>query len=255
MLVSIITPAYNAAKLIPHTINSVLAQTYTEWEMIIVNDGSKDETIAVVEEFIAQNTNENGECKIKLITQENGGSAKARNTGIKAANGRYIALLDSDDVWDAEFLQSQLELMKQKDAVLVYGSYRRINEKGEEILRPLIATEKTDYKDMTWLNRVGCLTGVYDTQKFGKIYFDESLKSLLDDYDYWLRIVQKCGVAYGSQKVLSSYRIFASQTTGKKSKLVGVHYRFYRNHLKMGVLESVAHTIYWGVAGFFKFLR
>ncbi len=249
-MVSIITAAYNAERFIGETIGAVLAQTHTDWEMIVVNDGSKDATASVVQGFIEREIAERGTSRIRLISQPNGGTAKARNTALAAAQGRYVAILDADDLWDAQYLQKQLAFMAAQGATLVYGSYRRIDERGAEILRPLIATPRTDWRDMTWLNRVGCLTGLYDTQGTGgKLFFDESLKSLLDDYDYWLRIVQKCGVAYGNPEVLASYRIFAHQTTSKKRKLIGVHWRFYRQHMKMGVVESALHTIYWGMAG------
>ena len=246
-LVSIITPCYNGSKYIGETIKSVLAQTYKEWEMIIVDDGSKDNSVEILEEF-AQKDN-----RIKLIKQPNGGSANARNNGIRNAEGRYIALLDADDLWDNNFLEEQLKFMKEKNVVLVYGSYRRIDENSNEILRPLIAREKSTLKDMQRMCYIGCLTGLYDSKKFGKVYLKEELKSIRDDYAYWLDIMQFEKVAYGNQKVLASYRVLVNSVTGKKAKLIKAQYNFYRNYLKLGFFRSVYNTIYWGCSGLFKF--
>ena len=127
-LVSIITPVYNGAKYVRETIESVLKQTYTNWEMIIVDDGSKDKSADIVNEYVLRDS------RIRLLRQANGGSASARNNGIRNANGQYIALLDADDLWEANFLDSQLTLMRKENAIVVHASYKRINEKSEEIL-------------------------------------------------------------------------------------------------------------------------
>ena len=141
-LVSIITPLYNGEKFVAQTIESVLAQTYKNWEMIIINDGSKDNSEEIAKAYSAKDE------RIKVFSQENAGSAAARNNGIRRAEGRYIALLDADDLWDANFLESQLNLMKETGAELVYASHRRIDENGKECLRPFIVSGTTDYKGL-----------------------------------------------------------------------------------------------------------
>ena len=118
-MVSIITAAYNAERFIGETIGAVRAQTHTDWEMIVVNDGSKDGTAGVVQGFIEREIAERGASRIRLISQPNGGTAKARNTGLAAAQGRYVAILDADDIWDAAYLQKQLAFMAQHGATLV----------------------------------------------------------------------------------------------------------------------------------------
>ena len=123
-LVSIITPCYNGSDYIAETIESVMAQSYSNWEMIVVDDGSKDSTASIVQNYVEK------DARIKLIRQKNKGSAAARNNGIKSAKGRYIALLDSDDVWMPEFLEKQIAFMKEKNAVCVYCSYVRINNQS-----------------------------------------------------------------------------------------------------------------------------
>lgn len=248
-LVSIITPIYNGEKYICETIVSVLKQTYPKWEMIVVDDGSKDNSAAVVREYAEKDS------RITLVQQPNGGSASARNNGIRRANGQYIALLDADDLWEPEFLESQLNLMKEKEALVVHASYKRIDETSREILRPYTAKKIVTYKQMQMTNHIACLTGLYDTSKYGKVFLREELKSIRDDYAYWLDIVKLAGKSYGNQKVLASYRVMASSTTGKKKKLIKAQFNFYYHYQKLGLIRSIAYTIYWGTLGVLKFMR
>ena len=197
--VSIITPCYNASRFISQTIDSVLTQTFTDWEMIIVDDGSKDDSSDIVEKYVKKDS------RIRLIQQPNGGSANARNHGIREATGRYIALLDADDLWLPQFLEKQIEFMKEKNAICVYSSYKRIDENSNEILKPLICRPFVNYKKMQITNFIGCLTGLYDSSKYGKKNLDEKLKSIRDDYAYWLEIVKLENAAYGNPEVLACY--------------------------------------------------
>lgn len=248
-LVSIITPLYNGEKFVGQTIESVISQTYTNWEMLIINDGSKDNSEQVVLEYVKN------EPRIKYIKQPNGGSASARNNGIRNCSGQYIALLDADDLWEPTFLADQITFMKQHDAIVVHASYKRINEDGKETLRPLIAKKVVSIKNMQMTNHIACLTGLYDSTKYGKIYLKEELKSIRDDYAYWLDIVKLGGCSYGNQKVLASYRVMSNSTTGKKTKLIKAQYFFYRNYQGFGHIKSALYTIYWALQGIIKFAR
>ena len=246
-LVSIITPVYDGEKYISETIESVIKQTYLDWEMIVVDDGSKDGSAAIVRRYAEK------ESRITLLQQPNGGSASARNNGIRYANGQYIALLDSDDLWDPDFLKSQLVLMKEKNTICVHGSYKRINENSEEILKAWKAKKEVTYKQMQMTNHIACLTGLYDTSKFGKIYLKEELRSIRDDYAYWLDVVKLAGVSYGNQDVLASYRVISSSTTGKKKKLIRAQFYFYYHYQRLGLFKSILYTMYWGILGVLKF--
>ena len=248
-LVSIITPVYNGEKYVKETINSVLKQTYSNWEMIVVDDGSKDNSAQIVRKYA------NIDRRIILIQQPNAGSAAARNNGISRANGQYIALLDADDLWEPNFIESQLALMKEKKALVVHASYKRINEQSKEILKPYRAKKIVTYKQMQMTNHIACLTGLYDTSVYGKVYLREELKSLRDDYAYWLDIVKLAGKSYGNQKVLASYRVMDSSTTGKKKKLIKTQFNFYYRYQKLGLIKSLGYTIYWGMLGLIKFMR
>lgn len=247
-LVSIITPVYNGGRFLAETIESVLEQTYPCWEMIIIDDGSTDNSAWIAQEYATR------DARIQLLRQANGGSASARNNGIRQARGRYIALLDADDVWEPRFLESQLALLKAKGAVVVYASYDRINERSEVFLVPVKARPQVTYKQMRRRNYIACLTGLYDTSQYGKIYLREELRSIRDDYAYWLDIVRLAGVAYGNPEILARYRVLRSSTTGNKSKLVKHQFLFYYKYQKLGLLRSCWYTLYWGVSGWLRFL-
>lgn len=248
-LVSIITPCYNGGKYISQTIESVMAQSYPDWEMIIVDDGSKDDSEKIVRSYMEK------ENRIVFLQQPNAGSAAARNNGIRNARGQYIALLDADDLWEPDFLKEQVGLLKEKNAVCVTCSYRFIDENSREILRPAICKPHITYRDMTVTNYIGCLTGLYDTARHGKIYLREELKSVKDDYAYWLDIVKLENAAYGNPKILARYRVLSGSTTGNKKKMISPQFRFYRNYLHLSLGRSLVNTMYWGVRGLLKFRR
>lgn len=167
-LVSIITPCYNGSKYIGETIESVLLQTYKDFEMIIIDDGSKDNSVKIIQEYA------NKDDRIKLIKQSNGGSASARNNGIRNANGRYITLLDADDLWDNNFLEEQIKFLNENDATLVFCNYRHIDYNSKEIMKPTNSPQKITLKQMQIRCYIGCLTGLYDSLKFGKFYYVKS---------------------------------------------------------------------------------
>lgn len=247
--VSIITPLYNGERFVAKTIESVLAQSYQDWEMIVVNDGSKDRGPEIVKEYAEKDS------RIQLYSQPNGGSAAARNNGIRRATGRYIALLDADDTWMPNFLESQLGLMKEKNAVLVYGSHLRIDENEKECLVPFRAPERVTYRDMLKTCSISCLTGVYDTKPYGKVFLHEEFKSLRDDYVYWLEIIKKCGEAFGNQEIIGSYRILGNSVSHNKKKVIKPQYRVYREVEKLGVIPSVYYLCCWAVKGFLKYRK
>ena len=226
-LVSIITPMYNAEKYVAQTIESVLAQTYSDWEMIIVNDGSKDNCAEIVKEYTQKDK------RIKLINQPNAGSAAARNNALRNAAGQYICFLDTDDLWDNNFLEKQLNFLKEKNAVLVFSSYRRIDEKGEKKLDPFIVP-KTE---------------------IGEQYFKEELKSLRDDFVFWLQALKKIKIAYGNKDILASYRVFASSTTGNKKKVIKPQFMVYYKVEKLGLIKSLYYLSCWAINGFLKYRK
>jgi len=248
-LVSVITPMYNGARFVGQTIESVQRQAYPHWEMIVIDDGSADNGAAIVEDY-ARNDN-----RIKLLRQNNAGSAAARNNGIKHATGQYIALLDADDTWNYNFLDSQLKLMQEKNALLVYASHTRIDEHSKEILAPFVVPEKVTYKDLLKTCSISCLTGLYDTKKFGKVYLREDMKSLRDDWVYWLEIIKKVNVAYGNKEVLANYRMLGSSTSRKKTKVIGPQFKVLYEIEKLGFIRSVYYLASWALMGYLKYRK
>ena len=188
-LVSIITPCYNGSRYITETIESVIKQTYLNWEMIVVDDGSKDNSADIVRRYSKKDN------RIMLVQQKNAGSAAARNNGIRRAKGQYIALLDADDLWEPEFLEKQIKFMKEKDAICVFCSYKRIDEKSKEILRPTYAKEIITAKKAVDTGRLrNSIThatahysgaGTYSDNE-GKSYSDATAKSSPRDNEVYI---------------------------------------------------------------------
>lgn len=248
-LVSIITPLYNGERFVGQTIESVIAQTYSNWEMIIINDGSRDNSEAVALQY-AQSDH-----RISVFSQPNSGSAAARNNGIRRAKGRYLALLDADDLWDPCFLESQLQLLKETGGKLVCAAHRRIDDNGNECLKPFYPPREAGYRDLLKTCSISCLTALYDSKEFGKFYLREDLGSLRDDYVLWLDMVKKIGVVYGNQKVIASYRILSSQLTANKRKMIKPQFRVYRQEEHLGVFRSLYYLGCWAVKGVLKYKK
>lgn len=247
ILVSIVTPMYNGEKYIARTIESVLQQTYSNWEMIIVDDGSKDTGAGIVADYVKKDS------RIQLIRKNNGGSASARNAGLKATKGRYICFLDSDDLWLPEMLERQAKLLRDKPVGLVYASYRKIDQYGKEIYRPVIVPDRVCYTDLLKTNSISCLTAMFDRTIVGVPLFDESLKSMRDDLAYWLKILEKEKYAYGNPNILGEYRVYSTSTTGNKKKLIKPTFLFYYKYLDLGIIRSSYYTLMWGINGLKKY--
>lgn len=248
-LVSIITPLYNAERFLGQTIESVLRQTYPYWEMLIVNDGSSDHSEQIALQYARK------DARIKVFSQPNAGSAAARNNGIRRAQGRYIALLDADDLWEDYFLESQLELMHNKQCRLVYGAHKRIDENNNEILRPFYPPKKLTYTDVLKSCSITCLTGLYDTIPYGKVYLHEEFRSLRDDHIYWLEILKHCGIAYGNERIIGSYRILGNSVSRNKKKVIRPQYLVYRRAVGLNVVQSLYYLTQWAIRGFLKYRK
>ena len=163
-LVSIIMPSYNSSKYIAKTIDSIVSQFYTNWELLITDDCSTDNTCEIIKEYAAYDQ------RIKLfVMEENKGAGVARNKSIEEAKGRYIAFCDSDDRWKPEKLEVQLRFMVENRVEICYSSYLKCNE-NDKVFGIVIAPSKISYKKMTRNDYIGFLTCIYDTHQIGKIY-------------------------------------------------------------------------------------
>ena len=243
--VSIITPAYNAEKYIAETIESVLAQTYQHWEMLIVNDCSKDNTAAIVQSYAAKDK------RIKLINlKQNSGAAVARNTAIQNAKGRYIAFLDSDDLWKKEKLQKQIEFMQQSGYAFTYTAYEHFKDDKENVQNKVNIPSSLDYNQSLKGNRIGCLAVMMDRKQVQNIEFS---KQKHEDYILWLKILKQGILAYGIQESLALYRIGNSKSiSGNKLQSAMWTWKVYRESQKLNILQSMYYMLFYVVNGLRK---
>ncbi|AGA80576.1 glycosyltransferase family 2 protein [Echinicola vietnamensis] len=231
MKVSIITPLFNGENFISETIESVISQTYTDWEMIIVDDGSQDKGPEIVKSFAKNDKRINF-----FRNEENCGPAISRNKAIEMANGRFIAFLDSDDRWTSQKLEKQISFMHNEDIPFSYTCYKMVNENGK-YLGEKIPPIKVDYKKMLESNYIGCLTAVYDSHKVGKVYMPNILKR--QDYGLWLNLLKKVKYAYCINEVLAEYTIRSSSVSSNKIKLIRYNWELFRNVEKLSFTRSV----------------
>jgi len=242
-LVSIITPSYNCEKYIGKTIETVINQTYQNWEMLIVDDASTDNTEKVVKSY--------KDSRIKYIKlNENSGAAIARNKGMKDAKGKYIAFIDSDDLWKSDKLEKQIKFMKENNYNIVCTSYEHINEKGDRLNRIIKCKKKVDYKGVLLSCPVGNSTVIYNVDALGKFEVPNIRKR--NDDALWLKMLKKEKYIYGLDEVLMQYRIRENSISRKKIELVKYHWYLYRKIEHLSVIRSLFHIVVWG---FIKLLR
>ncbi len=223
-LVSIITPCYNCEQFIADTINSVLNQTYKNFEMIIVDDISTDNSVSVVQKFAAKDK------RIKLIQLPNkGGASEARNIAIKKAQGKYIAFLDADDLWKKDKLKLQVAFMERNKIDFSYTDYEYIDENGKKKNIYRKCPNKISYYSMLFGDSVGCLTVMYNASKVGLVQIPKLNKR--NDYALWCLILKKIRNGCKLNLILSEYRISnekKSLSSGNKIYLLKYHYQLHR---------------------------
>ena len=245
--VSIVTPSYNSERFIKESIESVLSQTYKNWEMLIVDDGSTDDSPSVIERYVSMDD------RIRLIRlNQNSGVAVARNTAIAEAKGRYIAFLDSDDLWMPEKLEKQLQFMEEKNAEVTSTAYFRMDEFGNIKDGVVTVPERTTYSALLKSNVIGCLTAMYDISKVGKVYMS---KVGHEDYTLWLRILKMGYDAYGLALPLAIYRVRDASVSGNKLKAAKYQWKIYREIEKLSLLDSLICFLQYAYHGLGKWRR
>ena len=249
-LVSIIMPSYNTAKFIPETIESVLAQSYDNWELIIVDDCSADNTDEAVKPFLS-------DTRIHYIKNEkNSGAAVSRNRALQEAKGKWIAFLDSDDLWMPDKLKKQIAFMETNGYRFSYTNYIEIDEKsnpnGKSITGPRKITKHRMY-DYCWM---GCLTVMYDAEFVGLVQVEDIKKN--NDYAMWLKACKKAD-CYLLDEVLAKYRKRSGSISNHGyTKLIKWHYKLYREAEKKNSVVSAVLTIrnlFWGVWKKIKYVK
>lgn len=228
-LVSIITPTYNCGRFIAETIESVLSQTYGNWEMLIVDDCSSDETRKAVEGY--------KDDRIKYhCLDKNSGAAIARNTALKMAKGRWIAFLDSDDLWKPEKLERQLKFMTDNDYSLSYHEYSEIDEEDNELGVIVSGKRKVNKWQMYCCCWPGCLSVMYDVDKIGLIQIEDIKKN--NDIAMWLKVIKKANCHLLKENLAQYRRRKGSITPPGIMTRVKWHYKLFREAEKMDPLSS-----------------
>ena len=246
VLVSIITPAYNSAKFIAETIQSVQNQTYENWEMIIVDDGSSDETLAIVQAFIDED--KRIQC-YKL--EQNSGPAVARNFAIEKAKGAFMTFIDADDIWFPNFIENSIKTIEKTGVSFVFSSYKRSNENLEFVYSDFIVPQKVSYTDILKSNSISCLTAFVDIKTLGKKYMPLIRKR--QDMGLWLNYLKVIPFAYGIQETQAIYRIRENSLSRKKSDLIYYQWQFYRAVEQLNIFQSLYYMAHWMYRGFMKY--
>lgn len=248
MLISIITPAFNASKTISECYKSIFNQTYTEWEWIVVNDCSEDNTTDLLSEISRDDKR-----VVILNNEHNLGAAESRNVGISAAKGRFIAFIDSDDLWAPDKLEKQLHFMLKNNYAFTFSNYYLIFDNGKHEDYH-VKKDCVTYKNILKSNVIGCSTVMYDTNEIGKQYMPlDSAKR--EDHAAWLDLIKITGRAYRIDESLAYYRVGNKSVSSNKLKMFRYQYRMYRNHEKFGVIKSFWYTIVISLNKVFKKYR
>ena len=241
-LVSIVTPCFNPDKEILSTISSVLKQSYSNFELLILDDASTTEKSKNFYELIYSDN------RIKYIQRSwNAGAAVTRNRGIQESSGRFIAFLDADDLWHPNKLEEQIEFMLVNDLALSYIAYEVIDNKGK-VLGLRTPPEMLTYNDVLKSNQIGCLTAMYDTEKLGKVFMPNIAKR--QDMGLWLKILKTGVVARGIvDKPLARYRVGAKSLSSNKLSVLKYQWRIYRELERLPLIKSLGYFGHYAYKG------
>lgn len=246
-LVSIVTPIFNTELYLEDCLNSVLAQTYQNWEMILVDDCSTDSSVKIAERFSEKDS------RFKLLKNPvNKGSGITRNLGIDFAKGTYLCFLDSDDRWKPNKLELQTDFMRRNNYSFSFGSYEFIDEKNNQIKRPKIVTEEpVDYQFLLKKTEIFTSTVMLNLDKIGK--FKMLAHRRKQDYGLWLKILKSGVKAYGIKEPIAEYRLRKGSATSNKLTLITKHIVFLQETQEFSLVKSVYYTGYWAFNGFIKY--
>lgn len=238
--VSIVMPSHNSARFIGESIRSVQAQDFRDWELLVSDDGSTDDTCAVVEAFRREDP------RIKLLASPvNRGPAVSRNVALQAARGRYIAFLDSDDLWEPGKLTRQLTFMKERGAAFCHTFYTAVNEQGERTGEINKGLSSVTYEDLlAHRTTIGCLTVMFDTEKCGRPLMPEIRRR--QDYALWLKILKQGVTAERLEERLAYYRVRRNSVSHNKIRAAWYVWRVYREVEGLSFLKSLYYFAHYG---------
>lgn len=241
-LVSIIMPNYNGEKYLKETLDSVLNQTYENWELLFVDDCSTDRSVEIVKSY--------KDSRIKLLLNEtNSGAATSRNYALREAKGKWIAFLDSDDLWTNDKLEKQVEFMEKNAYSFSYTKYEEIDGNSNKLNKVVFGPLKINKRKMFRYCWVGCLTVMYDREKVGLIQIDSDIAKR-NDYAIWLKVSPKADCCLLPEVLAKYRRREGSMSNQSKLSLVKYHYRLFRiseNKSVLGAAFCTLRNLFYGV--------
>lgn len=242
-------PCHNSELYITPAIQSVILQTFTDWELLIIDDCSTDNSVKIISEYAKEDS------RIKLLQTDKsfGKPFYPRNLGIQNAIGRYIAFLDSDDIWLPTKLEHQLPLFENQNAGIVFSYYQKLSSSGKESKNKTIKSpSKVTFNSALFGNPIGNLTGMYDSQKTGKIFF-ENINH--EDYLFWLTILKKGLIAVNTNTLEAIYRNSNTSLSSNKIQAARWTWNIYRKSLNFNPIKSSFYFFVYMIKGFIKSLK
>ena len=247
-LVTIITPCYNASGCIRETIESVLSQTFDDWEMLIVDDCSSDNSANIIKEY---SSNDN-RIKYYKTDHPSGSPSLPRNIGIENARGKYIAFLDADDVWLPDKLQQQIEWMENNSISIAYSYYEKMNWEGHRDNRIVKTRVKSTFRSLLKSNSIPCLTSVVTRSAIGDTRFKQIPQ---EDFCFWLDILRKGYTAYNLCRVTALYREARNSRSANKLDMFRGYWIVIRNHQNIGWISCCYYMMTYSLLGILKYLK
>lgn len=232
-LVSIIVPVYNAERFLEDTINTVLNQTYKNWELILVDDCSTDKSVDIINKYSKKDK------RVKLIKNKvNSKAAVSRNNGIKVSKGRYLCFLDADDLWDKQKLEKQVSFMKNNNCAFSFTGYEFADKDGNPNGKKVFIPNKINYKQALKNTTIWTSTVMFDMKKLSKedIYMPNVARG--QDSATWWKVLKKIGYAYGLNEVLSFYRRAEGSLSSNKITALKRTWNLYRNVEHLNIFSS-----------------
>lgn len=233
-LVSIIVPVYNSEKFINDTIQTVKEQMYKNWELLLVNDCSTDNSENIIEKYIKEDN------RIKLINLEkNSGAAIARNTGIESSRGKYVAFLDSDDLWKKEKLSKQIKFMEENNYDFTFTGYEFADENGNRLEKIVNIPKQLNYKQALKNTTIFTSTVIFNVENLGKKLISMPNVRRGQDTATWWKVLKTGVIAYGLNETLSLYRRSSNTLSSNKIKALKRTWNLYRNVEKLSFFTSL----------------
>lgn len=243
-LCSVIMPLFNAEDYLVASVESVKAQSFSDWELLLVDDASTDSSAQLARQLAADDS------RIRVFScAQNSGAARARNLALEAAQGRFIAFLDSDDLWHPAKLEQQLSWMQEQQLAFTFTAYEKINAQGEH-LGWVGVPSRVDYTQLLRCCVIGCLTAIYDRQRLGRVPMPD-LRSR-QDFGLWLKLLKKTEAAYGLNQPLAYYRVHSASLSANKFKAARQTWHVYREVEKLNWLQSSYYFSHYALRGLLR---